>query len=38
VGSNPTLSAFWKIKKGLVRSDPLVYLGFWRFGRPGESA
>ncbi len=28
VGSNPTLSAFQESSKGLVRPDPLLYLGF----------
>ena len=37
VGSNPTLSASQGFSKGLIRPDPLPYLGFWQVGRPGES-
>jgi len=33
VGSNPTLSAFQESSKGLVRPDPLLYLGFCVMGR-----
>ena len=38
VGSNPTLSASEEFSKGLVRPDPLLYLGSWRVGGPGGSA
>jgi hypothetical protein len=38
VGSNPTLSAFQEFSKGLVRPDPLLYLGFWRVFSPRKSA
>ena len=27
-----------EFSKGLVRPDPLLYLGSWRVGRPGKSA
>ena len=37
VGSNPTLSVSKGSSKGLVRPDPLLYLGFWRVDRPGQS-
>jgi hypothetical protein len=35
--SNPTLSASQRFSKGLIRPDPLPYLGFWQVGRSGES-
>ena len=33
-----TLSASQEFSKGLVRPDPLLYLGSWRVGDPGKSA
>ncbi len=38
VGSNPTLSASQEFLKGLVRPDPLLYLGSLRLGGPSKSA
>ena len=36
-GSEDTLSVSKGSSKGLVRPDPLLYLGFWRVDRPGQS-